>query len=506
MWFIDFFSSLFSNFSTGTHKTEKTRHKLLRRIARDIKKSGFGKFYHPSTKTLLPAFATYMYLIYLYSGNYIGKGRQSKAIELEVIRYFLNSSHEEALEKVSYDYIKEQSLKLSPEMLEETHEKNIESLRKLFTPAWVDTINKHYNLIVQFTWIIGYDYYSLLNLFDISLRPKDYFSKTNFSKVRSFYAKEYIKDFIAVTAGLNKESNWRFVFDVLNSADTKKISMDNWLYVVNSIEKLKDSKILENIIKHTEDNPYWESSTLKPNVSIAFKFINDILNEAKKTMGQVKEENKNGIVDSILRDLYNNDLQPLSYCYYNPDLSVEFESHGFTGFIYTDKINHSRQFLNLYYNDIKQLCDVFIVHGVWTVREDCSSLSSALITLTSGYEALESFCHDFEDEGKLTQKAKFGLEEFTTKANAREKVRNFISNINLEAGKITVNILKPLDEIRKTIAKLNIESNNKQMVMMLNWNTLEPILLKLTFSIAQCEKKISDLLTLLNWYDKTKER
>ncbi|MDR0540403.1 MAG: DUF5312 family protein [Spirochaetaceae bacterium] len=484
---------------------ESAKKKLLRRITRDIKKSEFAYFYNTQTKVLQPGFASYFYSIYMHAGPYANIVKGSHALSQAVIQYFLSSAQKEALQKISYDSIKEQSFKLSPKLLQIDFEKNILAVQKTFSQEWKDKVNAYYNLILKFSWVVSYDFYLMLHFFDSNLKPNDYFSKTFFGRIRSITVLEQIKDFLAIVYGLNIRSDWHIAFDILNRLSIKRIDIDNWQLLATAIERLIESGILENIIKHTEENPYWENVVLKSKESVTYKYITEVIETAQKNFQDIMQENKNEYIGEILQELYGKDAEKPAQCCYNSEMSEILENHGFAGFLHTDKINHLYHFLNSFFAGIKQLSDIFIIHGEWVRQEMSAALSGAMYELTSNYEALKVFYRDFDIEGRQKIKVDEYLKKTASKPLYRDFLAKLLFDINLEAAKITSRIIQSLQEIDKLFNTLNNESVGKNMGTIINWSTLEPILSKQEYNLAVCEKKMSDFFLLLNRNDGPQE-
>jgi hypothetical protein len=472
---------------------------MLRHIARSIKKSGCREFYHPSSRKLLPGFASYFYSIYIYAAPYAKVIKKTHTVQAAVLRHFLNSKQKDAQVKLTYNYIKDQSTKLSPKILQETLKKNIEETKKHFTETWIENVNYHYNLIVWFTWIVSFDYYLMLKSFDINLKENDYFSKTKFEKTRAAVIIESIKDFLAISDAFNSKHTWQVVFEILSAINVKKVDMDAWINIVNSIEYLNSTKILQSIIRHVEENPYWENIPMTPRDDIGGKYLKELLDNAARNIDKVSNENKHEHLDDIIKNLFGDNLDSLTKCGYNDAISLVYEEHGLEGFTHTAGIRYSLGFLTAYFENIQKVCDIFIVHGEWAARENSTMLSEWMGRLTAAYDALRIFIRSTNEEGKFRNKADEYFNKMVKEIHFKEHLRRLISNINLEAAVIVNNLVDALKKILELISLLTAEHRNKKLTTIINWNSLEQPLRECNFELENCENKISDFLMLMTW-------
>ncbi|MDR2521212.1 MAG: hypothetical protein LBC72_01475 [Spirochaetaceae bacterium] len=496
--FLEWLLRLFSPSRANT--PDKNKRILLRRIARDIKKTPFQRFYFAPAKMLMPQFASFFYTIYIYIGPYAKNSNIaiSPALKKGIVDFFLNAAQKEILYKISSENLKEQSLKLSPKLLREELIKNMDTARKIFTPAWLDNINYYYNLIIAFSWIITFDYYPMLKCFYPNLKENDFFSKTFFTKLRATVVLESIKDFLAIAVNINSKQNWHIVFDILGSIYIKKMDFDNWIHIVHCIERIWASRVLEKIVKHAEDNPFWENTPVYSRENIASKYLGELLGRASMDVDKILEENKNEYIDVILRELYGDGYKAQNVSRYNSEESLVYENHGFNGFIYADKLNHTTAFLVLFFDNIKRICDIFIIHGEWAVRERCAALNDAMNVLTNNFVALKTFNRNAAADGSFIATAREYLEKIAQDRRFRDSLHKHIADINFAAGNLTTNISAALSTIDDIIKALNQEKIARKLTLLINWNSIESSLDAMEFNLGVCEKKISDFLLLIN--------
>ena len=275
--------------------------------------------------------------------------------------------------------------------------------------------------------------------------------------------------------------------------------MDSWLHIVNSIEKLGNEKILQNIIRHAEENPYWENIPMKPHENIAGKNLKELLENAGKNIEKVSNENKHEHFDVIMQNLFGDDLDSLTQCGYNDAISLVYEEHSLEGFTHTAGIKYAFGFLKAYFENIQKICDIFIVHGEWAARENSTMLSEWMGRLTAAYDALRIFVRSTNEDGKFRTKADEYFNKMLKEIHYKEHLRRLISNINLEASVIVNNLVEALKKIIEFISLLAAEHRNKQLTTIINWNSLEQLLRECNFELENCENKINDFLMLMTW-------
>jgi hypothetical protein len=339
----------------------------------------------------------------------------------------------------------------------------------------------------------------LLKSFDIKLKENDFFSKTHFEKVRAASVIEQLKDFLAISGILNSKHNWQSIFEILSIINVKKVDMESWMHIVSSIEKLEKSVILQNIIRHVEENPYWENTPMTPHEDIAEKYIKELMENAARNIEKVSNENKHEHLDDILKNLFGTNIEALTKCGYNDAVSLVYEEHGLEGFTHTAGIKYALGFLTAYFEKIQKVCDVFVVHGEWSVREDSTKLSEWMGRLTAAYEALQIFTRSTNEEGKFRSKADEYFNKMVKEIQFKEHLRRLISNINLEASAIVNNIVDSLKKIQEFVVLLAAEQRSKKLTVIINWNSIEQFLRECNFELETCENKIKDFLLLMTW-------
>jgi hypothetical protein len=410
-------------FGTPSSKTHEGQMKI---ISKNIKNNIYKQFYKPFTHEAAPQLASFFYELYklcIVPQTLLRNAESSTELKNAVIYFSLDKGAISMIESISPAHLKNASISVDAAELARQTERNIADLRKILGKNWRDRVDNWYKQICSFIWFVNFDYYVLLWHFNLELNEFALSSKPRFLKIKSMDIVENLKDFLAISENILLEKDWTAVFEILNNFKPQiNIKSKDWLRSITQLQTVLSSRILQLIIKHTENNPEWENKIIIPNKTISNKFLNDIIEDANKMTSEImameKENNIGRIISSIFIASADTDVA---------DYYVESNDY----FKHAKPFEYCMKFLSLYFDEIKGICNIFIIYGSWSSTDDMHNLSQSLHNVTVLREQMYAYDKTLSEMGERGVKLKY-LKSNSIKTGGQNKLYQYIETINDE--------------------------------------------------------------------------
>jgi hypothetical protein len=497
---MNFFRRLF-DFVFGDEETKKY-YRLMKTTLKNIRIGGYGNFYKPFFQVATPHMARYFYSVYKMCAGpqkILKNSDVMPSLERAVLNYYMDDETRRLVNQIKTKYITEQyesgvELKYLSKQVNDA----VNALNKKLDGKWRKEVDRCYHLISSFVLLVNFDYYGLLKNFNDKLTEYYFTSKPGFSKIPAIKIIDRLKDFLAIADGIDFDSNWNIMFDILRGLNKKAVVPDEIRKdVFAQTNDVIRSKILHHIIQHVSKDTEWKSVVNISRQIIATSFLNEITNTVHKTMFTILNTEKDNAIDRYKRLLFGSDEDIARAVYYIEEHNETYDGMGVEGFKFTDVFNYCMAFFSLYFSKIKTICDMFIIYGKWSNPNDMHELSQFLHELTILNDQLLQYDKSLSPSGERGNRLQH-LEKTSVHSRAqRNNLRRYLSAINDEVLCMVYSIEQTLSSLHVFFAKLKIYNDAELAKEIVNARTVCSMLNDSGCDIIAAEEKAAVFLSLL---------
>jgi hypothetical protein len=498
-------------FFTQRDSPEAKKKRLLKRIRQDIKSSRYSRFFKIKTGEIQPAAAKFLYEIYKTTNAasiLLENAAQSGQLKEITVRALMDMAEKEREAALSDTAIEEQAEKAGlqgfADVVKWTREET-ETLINAFDPARIKDADRCYSLIFAFIQFISFDFYCFLKKFDPSLQERNFNSVPHFKPVKADLLIDMLKDFLEGAFAMDPDQNWQAALPVMktykNGVDV--INGDQWQKLLTQLRDIRNSQILELIVRYTDRNPAWEPHAAIPYVPIANSWLESKKTNVENTIVRLVDLKRNAQVDALSREVFGGaDIVRLKN--YTEDVSSLFFKGKFEGFTHTRELNFFKAFLqDHFHRDIRDLCELLLVRGKWMSPALSLPLSDQFNAMLSLSDRLIRFDDNLgENSGRLRKALRLAGRN---KAQARY-IRTMLSQANEEADDMImlgVQLLPALGQSLKDILE-DYQKTTPQLII--NWKEIEfAVLTPMGQWITEMGKSISSFLQILRTFMQTSQ-
>jgi hypothetical protein len=236
--------------------------------------------------------------------------------------------------------------------------------------------------------------------------------------------------------------------------------------------------------------------------------LEEYIAEAKYTLKSLLVETQSIQIEELAANVFNEDgsmdNRAIFAQFYNEEQSLEYISRGFTGFTLARQFNYMLTFFIKYFDKIKTLTNLYIIKGLWFSRDFPSELSTYMQEVQEAFQNLSMFDHKLSEQGEYGAKIKTLLAGTKSGNRFEEQLHRLFYNINQESQEIIKKSVNKITTMHKSIKTLKDDEKTQLHTVMRNYDVLASLVRSLTkdiISLDECEKKITALLTLIEYID-----
>ncbi|MDR1950429.1 MAG: DUF5312 family protein [Spirochaetaceae bacterium] len=466
------------DFFAGTRDPEAAKKRVLKSVVKNLTANKYSKFYKPKGGQAEPALAKFFYGIYRIIAPaqvFMQNAVKSAQLKQVVVEAALDQKQQDILNRLSPESIEERSKKTPPKELARQLREELAALSGAFDNTRINAADGCYNIILAFTRFVTFDFYFLLKKFDSAL-PERSFSRTPaFVPVRGHTITEAIKDFTEAAWVLDPDQDWRTALKVLKAykGDMEVVVYDQWNRLLLQLRDVKRSGILELMIRHIDNNPFWQ-----PNPKISAERITDAYLEAKRTeiegaietMINAKRNAKIGeLVQTVFGDSDTSRLK--QYTEKNSELYVK---KNFAGFIHVRGLNYLKTFLLDYFKkDIREICDLLLIRGQWSSNVLSQQMSDGFHEIMAISEQLITFDDALADNGPNGSRLKASIVRVDRDKGQGKYIRLILTSVNEEAEGMILKSAQALILIGRNLKNVLDDCSKNPHELIMNWKELE---------------------------------
>jgi hypothetical protein len=500
----DIFNKVIS-FIAGSNEEGSDKQVLLKQLAKEISQNKYAKFYRVRQEEADVSLAHYLYSIYkiIYPAMIFLRDpamiAQIKNITLES---FLDKSTMDIIRRLSPEALAERQ-KTSEANLTRGLEEDLVALAAGFDSPKLAEADKCYNLITLFNRFVQYDFYSILKKFDPSLIEGNFSVPPKFEPLKSDTIMADLAGLLSVLPFSDSQENhdWKTVLEIFKycKGGTDLLSPETWANLLGSLKDVKQTKILEFIIKLASGNPVWEpKSTAPPNEQLTASWLEQKNREVRQVITEIADSQRNVQIRALEKVVFG-DAGLVRLHYYNLEKNKLLTQKELDGYIYAPALNHLMVFILDYLNkEIQELCEILLVRGQWTNNAASRAMSDGFHEVTEIAAEISTLDETLSEDGTNGPRLRAALLRVDRDKTQIRYINSIVNTINEEALALINRAVQSLIVVGKHFKMLLEDHQKKPFELMMNWKELSlvsktPLLQRL----SEAYKKINYFVQLM---------
>ncbi|HOX30858.1 MAG TPA: DUF5312 family protein [Spirochaetales bacterium] len=460
----------------GMGDPDSEKKKLLRAVAKDLSRSRY-KFYRPKGGEALPGLGKFFYEIYKITAPaqvLLGNAAGSGALRAFVIESYLSPEQRGLSERLTEAAILELAKKQSLRELQEAVKRDLNSFVAVFDGETSRQIDAAYNTLLAFVNFVNFDYYFLLKKFDSGIPERSFASRPKFESINGEYVADDLQDFLEVFAAIDFQTDWKRLFGALK--DYRKVDVvqpEAWAKLAPVAEELRQSQVLEQIVRHVKKDPYWAAKPRIPGERIVEPFLQKLKTQIETILQGLVQERRNGKIDEAAKQIFGTSVV-LRMKNYTDKANVVFAKKMLGGFTQSQSMNYLKAYLLDYFKkDIRELADLLIIRGQWTTSIQSQQLSDNYHALLEIADQIVQFDEALADEGELGTKLRSALAKADRDKEAVKYLRTLLKDVNDRATGMVSRAAMSLIGTGRIIKSLVEDLGRPHHELILNWKEVE---------------------------------
>ena len=465
---------ILSIFTGGDPEAEKK--KLLKSIGKDLSRSRY-KFYKPKGSEALPGLGRFFYEIYkivapaqILLTNASGSG----VLRSFVIESFLSQEQKEISERLTDAWIQEKAKTLSVKELSELVKQDMIRFISVFDGDLTARIDTAHATLVALANFVNFDYFFLLKKFDSSIPERNFTYHPKFETISADYIVDDLKDFLEVFLALNLEADWKRILGALKEyRNIDVLPVDPWIKLTGALGDVRQSRILEQIVRHAQKDPYWTASPRSQADRIVEPFLEKLRSQMEIQLQKIAQERRNSKIEDLAKQVFGTSVV-VRMKNYTDKANVVFAKKMMGGFTQTAALNYIRAFLiDFFKKDVRELVDLLIIRGQWTTSILSQQLSDAYHALLELSDEIIRFDDSLGDDGDLGNKLRTVLAKSDRDKEQLKYLRNLLKDTNDKASGMVNRSALNLISVGKHLKSLIEDLSRPHHEVVLNWKEIE---------------------------------
>lgn len=469
-----FLQKFLSLFTGGDPAGE--RKKMLRSIGKDLARSRF-KFYRPKGQEALPTLAKFFYETYrviapaqVLLGNASGSG----ALRSFVIDSFLTEEQRKLPERLSEEAILEMAKTTDLRTLQERVKNDMTNYYGVFDGEKIRQIDLAYNTLLAFVNFVSFDFLFLLKKFDSTMTERNFSARPKFETINGEYIADDLMDFMEVFLSLDLDADWRRIFLALKEYRNQDIvQVESWQKLVPALAEIKQSQVLEMIVRHCKGDPSWMPQPRVPGERIVEPFLQKLRAQVETLIQRILQERRNSKIDEVAKQVFGTSVV-VRMKNYTDKANVVFAKKMLGGYTQTQAVNYLKAYLIDYFKkEIRELVDLFLIRGKWTMAIQSQQLSDAYHALLQVADEILQFDDSLADDADQGQRIRIALAKADRDKEQMKYVRQLLKQSNDKALALVNTAAVNLIALGRHFKGLIEDFDRPTHETLINWKEIE---------------------------------
>jgi hypothetical protein len=480
---------------SGDNEPDADKRILLRMISRDLTQNRFASFYRMKTEEASPVFASFIYEVYHLAYPvqvFFNKPENGALLKQMCYEAFMDSRMVEAARRLSPESIEKRKQTTGEEALISQLKDDLGLLKSSFSESPRKLGADHcYRLLGLIDAFVNFNFIPLLKKFDPTLIEGNLFIKPKFKFLRVEYITEDINDFLIVSAALERGEDWKTAIGVLNAAHSRiagerttgvepagggpaLIPLERWNNLLINLGDINQAKILPLMVQHALKDPVWQPHVKNPVEEKPAESWFDLTgSRVQGLIDRLSDSMQNTKIEVLAKKIFGTtDITRLQH--YTREADEMFQRKNLGGFTYAAGLNYLLAFIQDYMNkEIRELCDLLLIRGQWTLIESSRETSEALFQMGGMTEELAAFDALLADDGKLGSRLKSDLGRVDRESFRANQIKSILTGVNAQALELINAAASFLSIIGKNLENLIHDYRQSPHELVTNWKELE---------------------------------
>jgi hypothetical protein len=459
-----FFARLLSFFHLGKH--EDSKHRLLKKLAKEIQGGPGAQFYKPKSMEIQPAMGKFFYDLYrtlAHAQVFLQNAAKSAQLKQITVEAFLDMKFLDARQRLNADYLKERAKTMPIVEVSYLLREDLAILAGAFDTDFINRVDACYNQILSLIHLAGFDYFFLLRKFDSGILERNFNIIPRFRPVRGKALLEDLKDFLEVASPFAAEADWTMALRILktykNSLDVVK--EDEWDRALKKLQDLRRSSSLELIIRHISQEPRGEFRIPANAEHIAEAYLEGCRREVEDAFSGFLYSQKQSQINALARELFGDpDIRRLQY-YTEKDNEV-FVQRGLKGFVHIQGLNYLKTFLvDFFQQDMQILCELLLIRGHWSSMEESKKMSENFHILLDNTNELLAMEQSLGENGEEGARIRSILLKSARNQSLLRQLNSILQRINEEAWDLLSSTAEALFLLGKQFKEILVDAKKE---------------------------------------------
>jgi hypothetical protein len=471
----DIINRVFSLIS-GDNASASDTDILLKQTGKDLGQNKYSKFYRVKSEEIDPSFAQYVYVIYkaIYSAQVFMKN-PAKADYLKrlALERFMSPEVLDLIQRLSPESLEARAKTTGPADLSRQLQEEYALLTEAFDQGRIDGINKCNNLIAALSRFVLFDYAGLLKKFDSSLLEGIFTAPPRFSSVKAENLIGEIGDLYSLFLALSPEEDWKNVFAIIKGAGGDIISLEQWIALLANLKDLRQSRIIELIIRHATKNPVWDPKPGIPGEHLIEAWLEKKQDEIQEYIAGIANRQRNTQIAALSRAIFA-EIDTTRLVFYNDKAGKIYDRNDLTGFAYAGALNYLMAFVEDFLSkEVQEICDIILIRGQWSSNNASLQMSEAFHAILDGPPKMRELDETLSEKGSNGPRLRGALLRIDRDKTQARYINSILAEIDNEALEIIRAAVKSLITVGKYMKALSDDIQKKQSELIINWKELD---------------------------------
>jgi hypothetical protein len=472
---------------------------LSRQTIRELTQNKYAKFYRIKSEEIEPAFAQYLYIIYktIYPAQaFINEVEESGQLKRSVIEYFMPPQALETARRLTREAIEERERTTKPADLAKQLEEDYRALTTAFDGDRTNAADKCYNLITAFSRFLHFDYAGVLKKFDSAILEGIFTTPLKFAAVRADMLLGDLGAFYTAIASLNPHEDWKTAFSVLRriKGGTDSIPYDQWSTLLFNLNDLKQSKIIEYIVRHAAKNPIWDGKQQNPSGRLSAAWLEEKREDLWGRINAITESRRKAQMEVLLRAIFG-EVETTRLSYYTERAGEMYTGKGLEGFAHAGALNYLTAFLQDYFSkEVQEICDIVLIRGQWSSNTGSLQMSEGFHRALDALPSIMELDETLSEKGSNGPRLRGALLRVDRDRTQARYIASIIGTLDEEALEIVKTTAAHIITVGKHMKTLADDIPKKQSEIIINWKELD------AYSKTPLAPRIVDTYKKINYF------
>jgi hypothetical protein len=472
---------------------------LIKQTIRELTQNKYAKFYKVKSEEIDPSFAQYVYIIYktIYPARvFMNEIEKSGQLKRSVIEYFMPPQAQETARKLTQEAITERTKTTDPSVLVKQLEEDYSALTTVFDGDRVKAADKCYNLITLFSRFIRFDYVGFLKKFDSAMLEGIFTTPLKFAAVRADMLTDDLDALYTAIASLNPQDDWKTAFSVLRTikGGTDSIPYDQWATLLFNLNDLKQSKMIEFIVRHATKNPIWDGKVQNPSDQLSAAWLEEKRETVWERINAIAESQRSAQMETLLRAIFG-EIDATRLTYYNERANEIYAGKDLNGFAYAAALNYLTAFLQDFFSrEVQEICDIVLIRGQWTSNTGSLQMSEGFHGALEVLPSITELDETLSEKGSNGPRLRGALLRVDRDRTQIRYIASIINTIDEEALTIVKTAAAHIITVGKYMKVLSDDMPKKQNDVIINWKELDG------YSKTPLAPRIMDAYKKINYF------